>query len=578
MLTLKILFLAMLATTTSCRQRKDNSKVKIDDGYLVAESGSFMPGVVAIGSKPAEGKFNGTCSATTVSPNTLVTAAHCVSMNKSDAKKAAHDDLLVASNKLCVALPSVDGENIVCGGEAFFPSAYYKENTPEDELFDHDIAVIVFPKDTFTYVHNIDLSSSPKAGDQAIIVGFSKHFLPDEEYSKRWGRAKIFAQPLPPALPRDAVIISTKIVSNPDEHAVSPGDSGGSMLSSACNLVGVASRMGSSRGMKNSFHTRINFESSRTFLALAAKHTDASICGLTKTCEGNHVFVKAEVDGALKFPCKAPMEDQDPVIIAAMKRVQEQSQTAKSKNRDPIHCRDSEALRIHSGYVSMCVESVLLSSSEQNTVCSGDYIHLDGTIAKTAPRQEESSAAIVAVFGDVQFGDLALNKKTTSLTPDHISPLSCKNQTDRSANKCCFKVRCKALRVANRRAIVDKEVACVGLDETAVFLKTLNMAQNRVRQNKLIPNKADLETLPFSCKNTMSLSWRTNYGVCWEDKRVHDTFSPSGPVYLDEDLVEGQDFVCWQVKEGLKTDQKKPCPKGVKDVFVKDSEIRRQGV
>lgn len=268
--------LALALVALSCGpQELPNSDLSIRNGiYLEKSDKNTAPGLV----------FIGMCSATLVSTNTLITAAHCVS----------------AGQNVCIRSGQWSG---TCSSKTYVPSQY---QTQRGTNYGYDIAMVVFDGTPFSNFFAVG-STPPKTKDRVIMVGYSDYRNNEPgRGSKRWGTNYISA------FDRSELnSITTYDGGSVDRVAVDKGDSGGTMLNNRCELIGVTSRNGGDEG-NVSIHTNATNESVRKWLLDQIAGKGAQICGLPGTkseyCPASGLATLAsnpakEEDGSAGFPC-----------------------------------------------------------------------------------------------------------------------------------------------------------------------------------------------------------------------------------------------------------------------------------
>lgn len=274
-----LLLLPILAV--SCKHEATiGSDVKIDSGVFITQnSKNTVPGVVAIDG----------CTATIVSTNTLVTAAHCL-----------------GPQEICVRSGAKSG---LCSSTILKPREH--NTSPNAQEIPYDVAVVIYPANSFEYYFNV-AKQEPQVGDELQFVGYSEANASRQELangSKRWGTNIVSAN----TLDRRKTIQS---ISNNTQSgvAVSPGDSGGPAFKQ-CELVGVASRM-TTRGRKTSMHTNIVGDSINLAFLKSTEGRGAYFCGLSgndpQFCPSAGLTTSVS-NSINEFPCdmKAPGSAED---------------------------------------------------------------------------------------------------------------------------------------------------------------------------------------------------------------------------------------------------------------------------
>ncbi len=278
-----LFFVALSQFISSCTQSTPKtSQLKIDSGlYIDQNSQNIVPGVVYLGN----------CTATAVSDNTLITAAHCV-----DRANFISDDQL--NDKICVRSGNI--ANGKCSIALYMPKKYRISSRGEDRGYEYDVAVAVFESGTFKNFFKVQ--QNPAAtGDKVSLVGYSQENPGSgSSSSKRWGYNKISKFDSPGE-------IVSEYARSVDGVAVSPGDSGGPLFSNQCEILGVASRM-TVESNKKSLHTNLTWSENIAWMkGLEAK--GAYFCGLSglanNRCDNSGLasWDQKYADSRKEFPC-----------------------------------------------------------------------------------------------------------------------------------------------------------------------------------------------------------------------------------------------------------------------------------
>lgn len=270
-----ITILTLTLTVFGCLPASEISDLSIRNGiHLEAGDKNTAPGLVAIGG----------CSATLVSTNTLMTAAHCVS----------------SGQRVCVRSGDYTG---TCSNNTYLPQGYRTQN---GRNMGYDVAIVVFEGAPFKNFFRV-ATTSPRRGDPVVMVGYSTYRNNEPgRGSKRWGRNNISSFD-----GRELNSITTYDGGSSDKVAVDKGDSGGTMLNSQCELIGVTSRNCGDSG-RCSIHTNITHEGNHDWLVSQIENRGAQICGLSNTdsayCPASGMATvdanpAQESDGSAGFPC-----------------------------------------------------------------------------------------------------------------------------------------------------------------------------------------------------------------------------------------------------------------------------------
>lgn len=285
-----LMFVALIAGVFSCRAKDVGSHLSIDSGLSIkASHNNKVSGVVSIGG----------CTATLVSANTLMTAAHCVTSQGSVGNEKLN-------TQICIQSPPYNGK---CSSNVYAFSGF-------NENWGMDMAIAIFDGTPFQHIfpiENQEANASP--GRPVALVGYSGVALETSEFgSKRWGKNTIFQLNA-----EEFNSITTVYRGNSDSVAVSPGDSGGAMFAS-CRLIGVTSRM-SSNGSKTSLHTNLTVQKNKDWMkTMEAKgaHFCTNESSDATYCPQQYMYKELsdppkETDGQIGFPC-ALDDKPDPSI------------------------------------------------------------------------------------------------------------------------------------------------------------------------------------------------------------------------------------------------------------------------
>jgi|GEM_PF-2130094 len=169
----KLLFVASVGlTAASCKQIDDSSKTLVTDGKIMADTDK--PAIVQI-SADLGGGSAASCTATWVSHNTIITAAHCLwdqGRKLSNVKVSRGAGAGAKAVKVLTHPKYVDAQSV-----------------PIDN---YDVGVLIFPDNSST--ESIPVAqAAPQGGDPIMIVGFGKydHSNGSSGGKKRFGNNKI---------------------------------------------------------------------------------------------------------------------------------------------------------------------------------------------------------------------------------------------------------------------------------------------------------------------------------------------------------------------------------------------------
>jgi S1-C subfamily serine protease len=219
---------------TSCHPRMlQNSGLKIIGGQDAGQD--ILPWAVrmSIGG-------GGLCTGSFVSPNTMITASHCVRSN----------------SKVSVARYEAKSIKII------------EHPKSTDEVEPLDLAIVMFPANTATKWTRLT-NRQPAAGDQVEMIGYgscTRWDGPDTGTRRCRGTNKISGF--------DDRMIET---ARSNGVALSPGDSGGPLFYADESIVGIAS--GGDLG-QGSMHVNLLLPENQDFLKDAVAKHQAVICGL----------------------------------------------------------------------------------------------------------------------------------------------------------------------------------------------------------------------------------------------------------------------------------------------------------
>lgn len=249
----------LLAWFVSCQPASQDegmrSDLRIDSGISITQRSENKATAVY--------SING-CTATAVSANTLVFAAHCLG----DAGHDAKGNIALVNTRVCAQNYLIRGGSN-CTNTVMVPLEWATQSALQ---YAYDVAVAVFKDKPFKTF--MPIATQPiNVGDPVLLVGYSSEYLNDtSEGSKRWGRNTISSKL------SNITLVST-YRGNADGVAVSPGDSGGPLLKESCELAGVASRMTTDSSEKSSLHTNLTWEKNQAWLQSLSTE-GAHICGM----------------------------------------------------------------------------------------------------------------------------------------------------------------------------------------------------------------------------------------------------------------------------------------------------------
>ncbi len=248
-----VLFSVLLINCGSPEHYSSLTSTDIVNGIEMEDS--EMPAIVQI--LFAANGANAKCSAVFVSPNTMLTAAHCTEISGHLSKKIKIET----------------GQAVGTESLKILRHPNYRWNT-----IDHDVAVVIFPERTandFMYVAD----KAPVKNDRVMIVGYGRTEFdrPAVENKKRKGwntieridsRLTFFSKPDSRNLPGE-------------DACSASGDSGGPMLVNE-EIVGLSSTISRSRssGVITGNYANLFFTKHMSFLKNAITQHGAEIRGI----------------------------------------------------------------------------------------------------------------------------------------------------------------------------------------------------------------------------------------------------------------------------------------------------------
>lgn len=548
------LFLSFMVTPFACRSRSQNNGLKIDNGSFVLEAGSYMPGVLPLVNE--SGKNETFCTATAVSYTTIVTAAHCLDrkVGKSTSQKG-----ISTGDRLCVRFPD---KKITCTDQVYIPSAYFSEKT-EARKFAYDLAIGIFPDKTFSYFHGLGVAAIPAAKAEVLMVGYSSLNLYSEDFEKRWGRNTGVANSVTQA---SSDIVSKRETGEKDTVSASPGDSGGPLFDTSCRLRGVASRV-TGWDPKYSIHVALASKEAASFFTDVGKVFGAKYCEMGEGCEKVSAFVgPIRVDSPIKFPCKSPAEDRDPIIVQAISDLKaEREAAAKLPGPALFLCSDKQALSSRSASRGLCTEFSFVDTSDESKTCSFAMVSSDqeglltvSDAAEVDKRQQEASVqgTIGMDYAFYEFYRAASSKEA-------FENLKCKAKTLGQKAGCCGKVVCRSILGSKNGNLPtpDRVVDCSDLNaaNAVLYAEYYDDYFRRLRPS-IGPANGQFAQLPFDCSDVKALFLRSNEAICYDDTTLKANTNPPSSGALVGPAATRATSTCWRVKARTKTSQKVTCP------------------
>lgn len=570
--------LTVIVMLDGCKPRKNTSGVKIDSGNFVLDSGSYMPGVLPITGQ----KGFTSCTSTAVSDSTLITAAHCVTSPSYEGTTALKGNPGIhQAPAVCVTFPD---EGRICTKNVFFPSPYA---APDEENMAYDLAVAVFPPKTFTYYHGLKIDEAMEVGKKVLMVGYSDKALYSAEFPKRWGANTLVKQELAD-VETSADVITFHVLTDRETVSASPGDSGGPLLNPSCELIAVASRASSDlfeEGIQKKFSVHVKFSTPRNkkFLEDLEKTVGANFCRVGKACDKASGFVKAvQVSDTKIFPCKAPAEDQDPKIQAALGKLAAARRQEIAHYGDLIACQDFVALEQRGSTGGTCFGYRVVERSDPSKTCDAPFISTLGEKMLTGDESRNLyNQKTVAQPVRVYLPDRARQNLENAIARDGEATLKDLKCTSKSivASGCCLRASCKKILKFNSGFAerLGEDVSCPSGSEAAVVVKTW-LSKYHTGGSAVVPTLAELERGAFPCYDRLAMALRKTTGICYEliEKKIKEgtaLVAPSSESGASPDTSEVLGGRCWKVVQGKKTADEVACPKGL---LEEETRIRNQ--
>lgn len=234
----------VLNVTVGCVIRgsdPDEAAVKIVGGTQISLSKDPWTLKIAFPNDPSN-----FCTATFVSHNTMLTAAHCTDEHP------------------IITLPEL-------GGVQSIKVYQFPLDNVSGIIDANDVAVVVFPDNTAP-AHARFATESPKKGDKVVLVGYGSctEFLGPAASRKRCRGTNEIAK----------IDVDSRIVTHESTGVyVSKGDSGGPLFTVGNEIVGIANSA-ESDGSIRSMHTNLFAAKNLAWLRQVVQEGTAVICGL----------------------------------------------------------------------------------------------------------------------------------------------------------------------------------------------------------------------------------------------------------------------------------------------------------
>jgi len=274
-----------------------NSSLSVDDGLVINSAAqNQVQAVVMLESEET------LCSATIVSKNTVLTAAHCVQAN------------------VCIGSVPYQG---ICPIATYIHDKYVHDTNDPSPTY--DIAVLEFAGTPFKSYFELN-ATIPNISTQVAMVGYAPEKItyrnidprkqdPNAQPIKRWGWNQIRS------IESNAILTVAK--NDFYSAGVSPGDSGGPMFSQ-CKIIGIASLLGVRwLGSKTGLHNMLGYSEVSTFLRQVESKSSAKFCGFSTTpgeyCNENIAYkALTSTSNDSTFPCEAPLENANQDVTVAL--------------------------------------------------------------------------------------------------------------------------------------------------------------------------------------------------------------------------------------------------------------------
>ena len=166
-----VFILTIFLTAACSTENKRSSSLKVVNGLPIDTS--KYPEVVLLGTD--DGKP--LCTGTFITPEAVLTAGHCTKKGDSvDPETYEVKGLTLTIIKLDD--PVGKTFSTVASSVAAYRHPQWDKEFPVHLLNKYDIAIVMFPANTSSYVHEL-ADESPKPGDTLTIVGYGIDYVPD---------------------------------------------------------------------------------------------------------------------------------------------------------------------------------------------------------------------------------------------------------------------------------------------------------------------------------------------------------------------------------------------------------------
>ncbi len=337
-----IFVLLAVSFFVSCTKKTDSSTKIAGGKHLTLESSDTVKGVF-----PIITDSTGLCSATAVSHNTAITAAHCSNTNNST----------IVNNREKITATQV---------------IMHPQYAPQSSDYSSDVALLIFPDNSFSEYFSIKASQA-QIGDDIVLVGYSPAANDDPtKGDKRWGRNTISSL----EFNTDALVSIASIDHN--SVGVTGGDSGGPLFVN-CEIAGVASRSSSpdfATPGQEGLHTDILSQQNASWLRDLVATTSAKICGLdgdTSGCDSvNTENANKDDRSGDHFPCSVSgSSNQGSNDSNSSDNSNNDNQMQNSTGDLPTAGEIKVAARLLNNQVTIAISTDISENAASATICMG---------------------------------------------------------------------------------------------------------------------------------------------------------------------------------------------------------------
>ncbi|MBQ49245.1 MAG: hypothetical protein CMP10_17845 [Zetaproteobacteria bacterium] len=251
----------VLGSLIGCGQATQDSSLTVSNGQDIDES--EYPAVVML-YDAAKGAL---CTATFVTDDTVLTAAHCTMGGEVVDKKTGKVDHSIQLVRMLD--PKTRKVKVLAESVEIYRHPKWDEAFKTKQVNEYDIGTIKFPTGTAKAV--AEIGDTPSRGDEITIVGYGLNYVPRNQNDidpssvgvKRKGTNDV-------SMLNGGFIYffgNTKTTDGDGTNVnAAPGDSGGPMFNEAGQLVGVTSGGGRLLGRGVSLYIDLKSEMSKNFL------------------------------------------------------------------------------------------------------------------------------------------------------------------------------------------------------------------------------------------------------------------------------------------------------------------------